>query len=119
MNSADYLRFKEEIRPYMKMLRDASQTIMDQDVSRHPIFVLYTEELELGIKLTDRNDTLGKWSVNASTLEEFVARQLVQPDKVDNFKSTYKDPETHLCLFVVDGKSAEFVFLPKELTGEN
>ena len=101
------------------MLKEASMTIMDQDVSKYPIFILFDQEVELGIKLSDREVTQGKWSVNASTLEEFVAKRLIQPDRIDPFKATFKDPLTHLCLFVVEGSSAEFIFLPKELTGEN
>lgn len=119
MESADYLRFKEEIRPYLRMLREASQTVIDQDVSKHPIFVLHDGSVELGILLSDREENHGKWSVNASTLEEFVAKQLIQPERIEPFKKTYHDPLTHLCLFVVVGTKAEFIFIPNELTGEN
>ena len=50
MDSASVLRFQEEVRPYLKMLREASLTIIDQDVSKHPIFVFHTDGVELLIK---------------------------------------------------------------------
>ena len=53
------------------------------------------------------------WSVNASSLEEFVTKQLVLADKVDDFKSVYKDPTAFLCLFIVDKSGATFVFIPR------
>ena len=67
MDSASVLRFQEEVRPYLKMLREASRTIIDQDVSVHPIFVFHTDDLELGIEIANSEVVNGNWSVNAST----------------------------------------------------
>ncbi len=120
MDSVEYLKLKEEIRPYLKMLREASSTIIEQDVSEHPIFVFHKEYLELGVPLADSNSVSGSWSVRASTLEEFVARQLIGQDRVDSFKSAYKDPEEWFCLFIVQSEQdARFVFIPHELSGAN
>lgn len=119
MESVQYLRFKEGVRPYLKMLKKASDTIIDQGVSKHPIFVLHRQEVELGIELAKHDQVSGQWSVNASTLEEFVAKNLIEPAKVEAFKQTFKDPETHLCLFVINEGDADFVFIPKELSGAN
>jgi hypothetical protein len=119
MDSVRYLKFKEEVRPYLKMMRQASKTIINEGVSRHPIFVFHHDTLEIGLKLVEAVQTTGQWSVNASTLEEFVARRLIQESKVPAFIETFKDPEKHFCLFVLEGEQAEFVFLPQELTGAN
>jgi hypothetical protein len=119
MRDVKYLRLREEIKPYLKVLREASRTIRDQDVSDYPIFVFHQQEIELGIALVNRDETRGNWSVNASTLEEFVARQLIEEEHVKGFKKHYHDPDTHFCLFVLSELGAEFIFIPHELTGDN
>ena len=64
--------------------------------------------------MVDKDTVNGKWSVNASSLEEFVTKQIIQPDKVDNFKSVFKNPESDLCLFVLSELGAKFVFIPRK-----
>jgi len=119
MREVKYLKFREEIKPYLKVLKEASRTIRDQDVSNYPIFVFRQQEVELGVVLVDREGITGNWSVNASTLEEFVARQLIEEEHVPGFKKHYRDPDTHFCLFVLNETGAEFIFIPQELTGDN
>ena len=104
--------FEEELKPYKKMLGSVADTIMEQDVSSYPIFVLYQDAIEVGIPLNTTH-IKSPWSVNASSLEEFTAKQLVLADKVEDFKSVYKDPSAFLCLFVVDKSGATFVFIPR------
>lgn len=104
--------FKDELKPYKTLLGSVADTIMEQDVSSYPVFVLSRDAIEVGIPL-NTDDIEGSWAVNASSLEEFVAKQLVLSDKVDEFKSVYKDPTAFLCLFVVDKSGATFVFIPR------
>jgi len=103
---------EEELKPYKQMLGSVADTIMEQDVSSYPIFVIYQDAIEVGIALNTDNIE-GSLSVNASSLEEFVTKQLVLADKVDDFKSVYKDPTAFLCLFIIDKSSATFVFIPR------
>ena len=99
---------------YKPMMVAAVDTILDQEVSQYPILIIYQETtVDIGILLSDRSQTSGEWSVNASTLEEFVARQVITPDKVDDFKRVYKDPETYICIFVLSEIGATFVFIPR------
>ena len=101
-----------ELKSYKQLLGSVADTIMEQDVSKYPVFVLYRDAIEIGIPL-NTDEIEGSWSVSASSLEEFVAKQLVLSDKVDEFKSVYKDPTVFLCLFVVDKNGANFVFIPR------
>ena len=103
---------EDELKPYKKLIGSVADTIMEQDVSSYPIFVIYHEGIEVGIPL-DTGNIEGSWAVNASSLEEFVAKQLVLSDKVDDFKSVYKDPTAFSCLFVVEKSGATFVFIPR------
>ena len=120
MDSVSFLKFQEEVKPYMPMLREANRTIIDGEVSSHPIFIFHSDDLELGIELAKADDIAGNWSVRASTLEEFVAKRLIEEGKLESFKQTFKDPEAYLCLFVVEpDQSAQFIFVPQVLVGAN
>jgi hypothetical protein len=46
-----YLSLQEELKPYVKMLGQASDVIRDQDVSKYPIFVIHQQEVEIGLPL--------------------------------------------------------------------
>ena len=106
-------RIQEELTPYKKVLGEAADTIIDQHVSSYPIFVVHQLEIEIGIPLIDRKEFKGNWSVNASSLEEFVTKKLVEMDKVEEFKKVYKTPSDFLCLFLLSDFGATFVFLPR------
>ncbi len=108
----DLKTLEEELKHYKTLLGTVADTIIEQDVSSYPVFVLSRDAIEIGIPLNTEMIE-GSWSVNASSLEEFVAKQLVLPDKVDDFKTVYKDPAVFLCLFIVDKSGATFVFIPR------
>ena len=112
----DRLKFKlleGELIPYTGVLGQAADTILDQNVSEYPIFVAHQHQMDIGLLLVNREETKGNWSVNASTLEEFVTKQIIGPDKVESFKAVYKDPTEFLCFFVLSELGATFIFLPR------
>ena len=104
---------EQEMKKYKPVLGKASDTIRESDVSNYPIFVVHKQEVNLGIELIERQKMNTNWSVNASSLEEFVTKQLIFEDKLDSFKKTYKNPESHLCLFIISDIGAHFIFLPR------
>ncbi len=106
-------QLETELQPYKKQLATAADSIIEQDVSAYPIFILHRSGIDVGIPINAATAD-AKWLVNASTLEEFVTKQLIEGDRVDNFKEVYKDATLYLCLFVVDGAMATFVFLPRD-----
>ena len=104
---------KEEMRPYQGLFSKATESILDQEVTSFPIFVIHKSTVEIGIPISNRDDISGDWSVNVSSLEEFSAKQLIKADKIENFKQVYKDPTLNFCLFVLTEDGATFVFLPR------
>ncbi len=108
-----YEKLNVQLKPYLNMMSKASDSIMVNDVSSYPIFVIHQSSLDIGLPLIDRETLGGKWSIHASTVEEFTTKQLIQSDKVDTFLQVFKDPSRFLCLFVVEEKSANFIFLPR------
>ena len=114
MNGSEgFIQLEKELDIYRKMMSQATDVILDKDVSEFPIFVAHQQEMEIGLKLTN-DQTPGNWKIHASTLEEFVSKQIIFPDKVEEFKSNYKDNQVFLCIFVLSELGAQFIFLPRK-----
>ena len=103
-----------DIKTLGEVLKDAAETIVNQNVSNYPIFVAHRYALNMGIELIDREKMNTNWSFNASTLEEVVTKNIVSRDKLDDFREIYKSPADFVCVFVVDETMSEFVFYPYE-----
>ena len=71
---------EKELEPYSKVLTQAATTIIDSDVSKYPIFVVHQHQMDMGILLIDKEQFKGNWSVNASSLEEFVTKNIIEQD---------------------------------------
>ena len=110
--SERFLTLEQELQPYKKMMADAADIILDQDVSNYPIFIAHQQEFDMGIVLTSVNEK-SKWAIHASSLEEFVSKQIVFPDRIEEFKSNFKDPSESLCIFVLSELGAQFLFIPR------
>lgn len=109
-----YIQLQQDVKKYLRMLGKAADSILEQEISKYPIFVVHRYDLELGIPLVVHGETEPKWSIHVTTLEELVTKRLVQEDKVENFREVYKDPTEFLCLFAWNEASASFVFLPRK-----
>ncbi len=108
-----YFQMQQDLAPYLPMLGKAADAIVDQDVSRYPIFVVHRYDLELGIPLMAHGEAERKWSIHATTLEELVTKRLIQADKVAPFRQVYKNSQEYLCIFFWTEVDASFVFLPR------
>lgn len=104
---------EKELRLYKKMMGKAADIILEKEVSRYPIFVIHQHDVEIGIPIATRENTAGNWNVNASSMEEFISKSVIESEKIDGFKNVYKDPETHLCLFVISELGAKFIFMAR------
>jgi hypothetical protein len=109
-----YNKLLIELDPYLDLMSKAADTILDEDVSRYPIFGVHQLELDLGLLLIARQDGGAKWSIQVSTLEEMVAKKLIDMEKVNDFRQVYKNPRESLCLFVLSDQGAQFIFLPRK-----
>ncbi|MBK6946882.1 MAG: hypothetical protein IPH16_01320 [Haliscomenobacter sp.] len=109
-----YQQIKEAILPFIPMIGKAADTIIDENVSNYPIFVVSQLDIDLGIPLVKRTEEGSLWSVHASTLEEMSAKRVIQEEKVTRFRDVYKDPRDYVCLFVLSDLGAIFIFLPRD-----
>ncbi|MEQ8705145.1 MAG: hypothetical protein RIC19_14565 [Phaeodactylibacter sp.] len=108
-------RLETELKPYLPTIGQAADTILDQDVSSYPIFIIHQmDSVDIGIPLLSHEAEDGPpWSVNASTLEELATKKVVEMAKVDAFRQVYKDPRENLCLFVLSDLGANFMFISR------
>lgn len=93
-------------------LKEASYQIRKRKFSDYPIFPISKVDLPIGQLLIGKEELTVNWNYNASFLDEFVQREIVSEDNVEEFKKTFKDPDEFCCLFVVDDNFTKFVFIP-------
>lgn len=116
MNVAErVLMIEKEISVYNHLITQAKQTVLDADVSKYPIFVATKSPIEIGVTVIDHTKTTAIWTIAASSLEEFVAKKVINVDKVDDFKKTYKDVDNYNCYFIISDIGNQFAYLPSHL----
>ena len=108
-----FFQLEDDLRRYRKALNAALDIMLEEDVSLYPIFILHQQELSMGVPVIEGNGNNGIWSVHASSLEEFVMKNIIQSDKVLDFQKVYKEHNHHFCLFVLSELGAQFIFYPR------
>jgi hypothetical protein len=101
------------LKTHRATLIQAADTIRSEDVSNYPIFVVAKTSVEIGIPLIAQADGSENWIANASTLEEFHARRIIEAENIDDFRQVYRRHADELCVFVLDTEGgANFIFIP-------
>ncbi|MEY3322968.1 MAG: hypothetical protein RLZZ417_2551 [Bacteroidota bacterium] len=109
-----YQQLKNDLNPFSSIMNKATDTLLDEGISKYPIFVVSQLDIELGIPLVQRSQSQYKWSLNLSTLEELATKKIVQMERIDHFRSIFKDPDAFFCLFTLSDLGAQFIFLPRD-----
>jgi hypothetical protein len=118
------VKFDEEILASLQQdlvvcssyIKQVSLGMIKGSVTRFPIFVAMRSQvdLDIGLPIINREELELEWAVNASHLEDFVNSKIIAIDKVEDFKSRYKNPLEYMCVFVAEEGMMSFVFLPYE-----
>lgn len=112
MSTTKYIQLEKELMPYKKIMGVAADSILDQEITKYPIFIVHQHTVEIGVPLMkEANDN--KWNVHASSLEELVSKQIIEQNKIDSFRTIYKAPDKFFCLFVLSELGAKFIFIPR------
>lgn len=93
-------------------IKEASYQVRKQGFSDYPIFPISKNDVSIGQVLIAKQDAAIEWNYNITYIDEFVQRNIVAEDKLDDFKKIYKDPDEFCCLFVMDGVFTSFLFIP-------
>jgi hypothetical protein len=102
--SADFVKVADTLKEASYQIRKAGFDF--------PIFPICKSDQPIGQLLLRPEVNGTAWHYYASFLNEFEQRTLVAADKVEDFKSAYKDPDEFCCLFVIDPQFTNFVFIP-------
>lgn len=97
---------------YSESIKEIATEMLTEGYTLFPIFIATQHEVSLGEIILDKSELGTNWSINASSLEEFVERGVIQSSKRAVFEKNYKKPEDFMCLFVVVPEGANFVFYP-------
>jgi hypothetical protein len=106
------LSLEVDLKLFNESLREVAIEIMVEGLSLYPIFIAHQHEVALGEMILDKDDVNSDWSINASTLEEFIERGIVKKELKQRFIDSYKKPEDFMCVFVIVPEGANFVFFP-------
>ena len=106
--------FSEQISYYADLLHEAFEGVINEGVSKYPVFIFHQQEVNVGLPIADRMEIAGDWSVNISTLEEFYIKGLVTIEQVEEIKHKISGLPPMYCCLVLSGEKGSLVFLPKE-----
>ena len=111
------LSLEHDLKVYSESMHEVAIEIMVEGLSGYPIFVAYQHEVKLGEPILDKDDLNMEWSINASTLEEFIERGIIKKELKERFLKSYKNAHDFMCLFVIVPEGANFVYFPYKKNG--
>ncbi|MFC3560660.1 hypothetical protein [Pedobacter jamesrossensis] len=103
---------EKDLEFYSDTIKEVAIEIMVEGISNHPIFIAHQHVVSIGELILNREELNTEWSIQASTLEEFVEKGIINKEKKESFLKTYKKPETFMCVFVVVPEGANFIYYP-------
>jgi hypothetical protein len=103
---------KVDLDFYSESIKEISTEMMAEGYTLFPIFIAHQHEVSLGELILDKTELNTNWSINASSLEEFVDRGVIKEDRKVHFEKSFKNANEYMCLFVVVPEGANFVFYP-------
>ena len=106
------LSLKKDLDFYKETIREVALDIVGEGLSSYPIFIAHQHQVSIGEIIIDKEEFGKDWTIQASTLEEFIERGIIQKDKKDVFLYSYKNPSEYACIFVVVPEGANFAFIP-------
>ena len=106
------LSLKKDLELYKESIKEVAIEIMVEGLSDYPIFVAHQLDITLGELILDRKDLGTAWTIQASTLEEFIERGIIKNTKKEAFLKSYKNASNFACIFVVVPEGANFVYFP-------
>lgn len=113
MNAVELLEsLKKDLEFYNDSIKEVALEILDNDISKFPIFIAHQADIQLGEPLLDRNVYGTFWNIRVSIVQEFIKKKLINPKKSEDFRAVYKDPRKYMCVFLISEKGGNFIFHP-------
>lgn len=103
---------EKDLNFYAEAIKEVAIEIMVEGISKQPIFIAHQHEVKIGEIILNKDELNTQWTVQASTLEEFIEKGVIKKERKEAFLSAYKRPEDFMCVFVVVPEGANFVYYP-------
>lgn len=103
---------KPDLEFYSDSIQEVALDIVKNDISKYPIFIAHMGKLGIGELILNKDELNTNWNIQASNLEEFIQLKIVGEEKVADFKKSYKDPSTQMCVFLFTQEGASFLYFP-------
>jgi len=111
-DNSPLVSLKKDLDFYKESIQEVSAELIAEGFTLYPIFVAHQLEVSLGELILDRKELGTSWSIQASSMEEFLEKGVITADRKDYFMKRYKSANEYMCLFVVVPQGANFVFYP-------
>lgn len=106
------ISLEKDLAFYADSIKEVAVEIMVEGISANPIFIAHQHVVSIGEMILNREELKTDWTIQASTLEEFIQKGIIHPDKKEHFLKSYKKPENYMCVFVVVPEGANFIYYP-------
>lgn len=106
--------FAVEVRYYRLLMAEAYDGVINEGVSKYPVFVFHKQDITVGLPIADRHVIKEDWSVNVSTLEEFYIKGLVTIEKIEQIKTRVAGTHPQYCCLVLGEDKGSIIFIPRE-----
>lgn len=106
------ISLEKDLELYAESIKEVAVEIMVEGISANPIFVAHQHTVSIGEVILERKELNTEWTIQASTLEEFVEKGIINPEKKALFLKSYKKPEDFMCVFVIVPEGANFIYFP-------
>lgn len=104
---------QDDLQLIKEALKEVSADMIREGFTNYPVFLASPETLRIGEPLFQKEEYEIHFNINASTLEAFAEKGLINPERVEAFKSSYKDPAHFMCFLLASpAVGAHFVFIP-------
>jgi hypothetical protein len=108
---------EKDLELYAESLKEVAIEIKVEGISANPIFIAHQHTVSIGEVILDRKELNTEWTIQVSTLEEFVQKGIINPEKKASFLKSYKKPEDYMCVFVIVPEGANFIYYPYKAKG--
>jgi len=106
------LSLEKDLEFYADSIREVAVEIMVEGISSNPIFIAHQHQVSIGELILNREELNTDWTIQASTLEEFIEKGIIHREKSAHFLKSYKKPEDFMCVFVIVPEGANFIYYP-------
>lgn len=93
-------------------LKEVSTEMIQHQFTELPVFVAHQENAQIGELLFDRIEYGFQYSLNATTIERLIELNIIQQERLVDFKKAYGDPSKNYCVLWLSGENTRFIFMP-------